>query len=299
MLFHFITFKEGGEELFKNDQLHRIANYGSQGVELFYIISGFVIYHSLKSREYVLGMYPVYLKKRFLRIFPPFLGVIALIALTPLLWNSPYPYSFEQLLQNASLVVDLFGNVEWLNPIFATLKVEFLFYFLIGFLVVFMRKNEWLYCLVVAISLIAILLFPTIEIVHNAPFFLVGIALSEISSREKVVLNYAIIAACILIVGILFPVEDLVVTVLALIFLVWVKIKNTFLEKIGQFSYSLYLVHGLSGGLCIYVLRKQTFVVLNPWLTLVIALSVAIGFAYAYYRIVEKKSIQWSKKVNY
>ncbi len=295
--FHFITFEDAQGALFQNESLRRYAEFGAQGVELFYIISGFVIYNSLTSRDYTFKMYPRYLLKRFLRIFPPFLGAILLICLTPFIWKGLYPYSFNQIVQNASLTVDLFGNTYWLNPIFATLKVEFLFYLIIGFLVIFMAKNTWFYLIVSGLALICVLFFPTVDLVHNVPFFLIGIACSQVYKSKDEVLNYSLIAASLTMITFRFFPEDVVIAVIAIVFLLWIRIKSRFLERIGEFSYSLYLVHGLSGGLVLYVCKSGKLGELNPWLTLFLSVTAAIVSAYVFFRIVEKRAMRWSKGI--
>lgn len=297
--FHFITFSDAEGQLFKNETLREIAGFGAQGVELFYIISGFVIYNSLSKRRFTLSNYPNYLQKRFLRIFPPFLCAVLLICLTPLIWKAPYPYAPGQIVQNATLTVDLFGNTEWLNPIFATLKVEFLFYLVIGLLAVFMMRNSWIYVSVVCLSLISVLFFPTVDLVHNIPFFLIGIACSRVYSGKEITVNYALILACCVMIGVLFPLEDLVISVAGVVFLLWVRIKSVWLEKIGQFSYSLYLVHGLSGGLFLYIAKSQKVIVLNPWVIVVLSTAVAIVSAYVFFLIIEKRAMRWSKRISY
>lgn len=294
--FHFITFEDENGPLFANSGLRSVANFGSQGVELFYIISGFVIYHSLLRKETTFKTYPVYLKKRFLRIFPPFLATVFLICLTPFIWNGVYPYTSSQIIQNATLSVDLFKDTTWLNPIFATLKVEFLFYLVIGFSVVFMRRNAWIYTIVCGISLISVVFFPTIDIVHTIPLFLIGIACSEIYKSHNAFLNYSILVASLMLLAFLFPLEDLIIAICSIVLLLWLKIKSKWLEKIGEFSYSLYLVHGLSGGLALYLCKTQKVIALNPWITLFIAFSVALGSAYLFFLIIEKRAIRWSKK---
>ena len=47
MGFHFITWNNGIGDIYWNETVKGIATYGAQGVELFYIISGFVITFAL------------------------------------------------------------------------------------------------------------------------------------------------------------------------------------------------------------------------------------------------------------
>ncbi len=299
LLFHFISFSDAKGPLIENELVRKYSEFGAQGVELFYIISGFVIYYSLTSTSFGIQNYPKYLLKRFARIFPPFLGTIALICIAPYFFGWPFPYSAKQLLENATLSVDLFKDTQWMNPIFVTLKVEFLFYLVIGLLVIPLHKTIWSYALITFSALISAYYFHSIDLVHNIPFFLIGIACSEIYRSRSLVLNYSLIAACLVFLYLIFPMEDVVISVIGVVFLLWVKIKSIWLESIGKFSYSLYLTHGFSGGLFLYYCKNQRHVDWNPWVYFTCAVLGAIVFAYCYYRVIEQRSIRWSKSIKY
>jgi peptidoglycan/LPS O-acetylase OafA/YrhL len=299
IVFHFISFSDAKGPLVPQEAIRKYSEFGAQGVELFYIISGFVIYYSLTNSSFRIALYPKYLLKRFARIFPPFLGTIVLICLVPFVFGWPFPYSAGQLIQNATLTVDLFHNTEWMNPIFVTLKVEFLFYLVIGLLVVPMRKTNWSYGLIAFSILVLTGYFHSIDLVHNAPFFLIGMACSEIYKAHQVILNYVLIVVCFGFIYFVFPLEDVVISGIGVTFLLWIIIKSSWLEKVGRFSYSIYLTHGFSGGSFLYYCKNQDRVDWNPWVYVACAVCVAIVFAYCYYLVVEKRAIRWSKKIRY
>ena len=299
LVFHFLSFSGAEGFLIKNVDLRQFSKFGAQGVELFYIISGFVIYYSLSNTNSASYNYLKYLGKRFARIFPPFLGTLILICLVALIWKGDYGYSAKQILQNATLTVDLFRNSEWMNPIFVTLKVEFLFYLVIGFLVIWMRKSPWIYGSILVLSLLCVPFFHAVDVIHNIPFFAAGIACSEIYQSKNILLNRFILAGSLLILFLIFPWEDILVLGIGITFLLWVKIKSAWLEWMGRFSYSLYLTHGLSGGLFLFVFKNEHYVNLNSWLALILATIVSITFAYGYYLLVERPAMRLSRKVSY
>lgn len=299
LVFHFISFYGVDGFLVENALIRGYSRFGAQGVELFYIISGFVIYYSLTNTDSGIYSYYKYLLKRFARIFPPFLGTLALICLVAFIWKGAYPYDVKQILENATLTVDLFRDSEWMNPIFVTLKVEFSFYLVIGLLVILLRKHLLIYSLVLLAALIPVLFFHSIDLIHNIPFFIAGIACSEIYKSRNLPVNYALVICSLLVLLFLFPIEDTVVLVIGVSFILWVKIQSSWLEWIGQFSYSLYLTHGLAGGLFLFLVKNDKYLNLNSWLALILAVFVAIAFAYVYYRIIEKRAINWSKRIHY
>lgn len=299
LIFHFISFSDAKGPLIENETIRKYSEFGAQGVELFYIISGFVIYYSLTSTSFGIQNYPKYLLKRFARIFPPFLGTIVLICMVPFVFGWPFPYSVKQLLENATLTVDLFKDTQWMNPIFVTLKVEFLFYLVIGLLVIPLSRTIWSYALITFSVLISAYYFNFIDLIHNTPFFLIGIACSEIYRSRNVVLNYVLISSCFVFLYLIYPIEDMVIALIGVVFLLWITIKSVWLESIGHFSYSLYLTHGFSGGLFLSYCKNQTHVDWNPWAYFIMAFCGAVTFAYCYYRIIEKRSIRWSKRIWY
>ena len=299
LVFHFLSFEGTKGFLIDNEKIRAYSEFGAQGVELFYIISGFVIFYSLTNTDSKTYQYFTYLLKRFARIFPPFLGTLALICGVALIWKGAYPYTGKQVLENATLTVDLFQDSEWMNPIFITLKVEFLFYLIIGLLVIILRKHLVIYSLVLFAALVSVCFFRSIDLVHNIPFFVAGIACSEIYKSKNRLVNYLLIGCCLLVLGVFFPLEDLAVTVIGIVLILWLKIRSRALEWIGAFSYSLYLTHGLSGGLFLYLGKNDNYLDLNSWLAFLLALMIAITFAYCYYRVIEKRAIRWSKKIRY
>jgi peptidoglycan/LPS O-acetylase OafA/YrhL len=188
-----------------------------------------------------------------------------LICVIALVWKGAYPYTFKQVLENASLTVDLFNDTHWMNPIFVTLKVEFLFYLVIGLLVIPLSRSIWGYVLISCSALVATCYFYSVDLIHNTPFFLIGIACSEIYRSRNVILNYVLIGTCFVFLGMIYPMEDIVIALIGVIFLLWITIKSAWLESIGHFSYSLYLTHGFSGGLFLNYCKNQTHVNWNPW----------------------------------
>jgi peptidoglycan/LPS O-acetylase OafA/YrhL len=130
----------------------KLAAYGSLGVPLFFVLSGFVITASAEHiRQH--GRSPnAFLKARFLRIFPPFWVSILVVCAIPYLleaisslktghysWPSPRFLSLTALdwlqLTTLSKVFaaeggDLQGAFNPVNSVYWTLAIEFQFYLL-------------------------------------------------------------------------------------------------------------------------------------------------------------------------
>lgn len=127
--------------------------FGFSGVDFFFVLSGFIIFYA--NEEYVnhpAKIY-IYLKKRFIRIYPAYWIVIipicALFILFPEILNKPYDITFLNLIQTFTLFQDhpkIIG-VSW------TLSHEIYFYLLVGLLIV-SHKFLFLLILIIVLSII-------------------------------------------------------------------------------------------------------------------------------------------------
>jgi peptidoglycan/LPS O-acetylase OafA/YrhL len=110
--------------------------YGNLGVFLFFLISGFVILRTLERSE----NFFVFMKKRYLRLFPAMLCAVILIYVTA-------PYFFERV-NGTPTLLDTIAPLTFIHPIFYkivlglnlsifegpfwSLYVEFIFYIVFG-----------------------------------------------------------------------------------------------------------------------------------------------------------------------
>ena len=104
----------------------QVAKYGYLGVELFFLISGFVILYSTQNRTAL-----EFVKKRFLRLFPMFwLGLITIFLITNLpIWENKGP-DFGKFLWNLTMIPTAFGS-EWLDGAHWFLMRELQFYLVV------------------------------------------------------------------------------------------------------------------------------------------------------------------------
>lgn len=102
-----------------------LAKYGYLGVELFFLISGFVILYSTNRS-------PInFLKKRFLRLYPMYwLALIFIFAVTSLPWWENRGPSFGKFLLNLTMIPTAFGGT-WVDDAHWFLLRELQFYLFI------------------------------------------------------------------------------------------------------------------------------------------------------------------------
>jgi len=149
-----------------NRILKSSGTYGYLGVQVFFVISGFIIPYALARANYRLRDYCTFVFKRMLRLDPPYLVVIALIiplgylsAMTPGFNGPPYHVSLSQVMLHFAYL-NAFFKGNWLNPVFWTLAIEFQYYLMVGLLfpLISSRKRIVRYLLFAFLSILAFML---------------------------------------------------------------------------------------------------------------------------------------------
>ncbi|MCV6628465.1 MAG: acyltransferase [Flavobacteriaceae bacterium] len=139
--------------------LSGFSQYGYMGVDLFFIISGFVILMSASNSNIFR-----FLTSRISRLYPAYWFAVSLTALSIWLWDAKaMDVSWFQYLVNMTMLQGAFG-VENIDGVYWTLYVELRFYFLIGVMLLF-RKMKYVNYLMWFLIIVSILrLFISFEI---------------------------------------------------------------------------------------------------------------------------------------
>jgi len=289
MLFHYYSYFEG---TYYHYNAPRILHYGSLGVQLFFIISGFVISMTLTSSLNFIQ----FMKKRLIRLFPGML-ICSCITFTIFLLfdtNNLIPSSknvYNLILSNTFLPPALVNkllssNLRYIDPPYWSLWVEIQFYIVSGIIFFLSPKNYLrnygfftlitfsVYILVqskysINIEPVALrykigYLIDTFSLVKNNLWFLAGIVVYKMYTGE----NKKLIYLLLLIFAVqLILMDDLyakAITASFLIFFIFFIYKRDaiaflskkWISKIGVASYSIYLIHQNIGLLIIYNTTK-------------------------------------------
>jgi len=284
------------------------GTYGWLGVEVFFVISGFVIPLALLREQYSLSNYRTFLLKRLARLYPPYLASVALgfalLALYSIYKGQPrVNFDSSDLLLHLGFLNDLFGR-PWLNSIYWSLAIEIQFYLMIGLLFPLLFSSEpWQRYAGYAVFVLPIFALPSsIFLFHFSFLFLMGILRIQYSSGLLRRLEYLmLLIACSF--GILLA-DGLVVLYAALFavgVITFLKRRIPLLDNLGRISYSFYLLHGSLGSLVLFVLLRFIMVSgeLEELLALLLSVFATACFATVAYYLIERPAQRCSSRLDY
>ena len=297
--------------------LHTIGN---SGVDLFFVLSGYLIYGSLMNREQA---FLRFMRRRVQRIYPTFLVVLATYLVLSFVFpdESKLPTTLWSgsiyLFQNLLLLPGIFP-IEPIITVAWSLSYEMLYYLAIPAVIPLLKLRQrsaaWraLFFLTVAV---AFAIYCALSGGHvRLVMFIAGILLFESMKSRAVPAPSSPLAVATLVAGLLFMLMPIggslghaaKITALFLAFYVlclccfkrpfdWLAQAFTWtpLRWLGNMSYSYYLIHGLALKACFLVLaRVLPEVVLGPWvfwLLLPVTFVATLPPSIALYLLVERR----------
>lgn len=287
--------------------LHDIFRYGKYGVELFFVISGFVISFSMIKSNYQLINFATFFKKRLIRIEPPYLIVLGFCIIQIIFRNtinndfSLNGIDFLQIILHVGYLIP-FSNSNWMNIVFWTLAIEFQFYLIISILFPLIISRNFLRYLFYVLVLLFSVLFPLdYHIFYWLPLFVTGMNLA-LRYLEKVNFTEFLFTSFTLNLFIFYLYETpiFIFTLIPQIIIYYFPFyKNIILSFLGEISYSLYLIHTLTAFTVINIgfrfpdnLTIKSLIVLS-------AILITIFVSYVFYKFVEKPFLKIASNIKY
>lgn len=290
--------------------LSTFISRGWLGVDLFFILSGFILAYSYQGKmdEFQTNTYWNFLIKRFARIYPAHLFVLGLYAIIitsasilNLFNDQDGKFDGIDFIAQAFLIhgIGFFESTGWNMPSWSV-SSEALAYIYFPLLILPLQKlTRASYHLIVIISILLITIWLAWNFNHAQKFmlnfeyswirilteFVMGICLfhvTQISSKRK---SYGLLAAamvgCIFFQGLVdssfFDFMYLIyfmVLIHALALIPTYK-RIPFFTKLGEVSYSFYLIHSLIIILLNQLIRKVSFLEQHSLLSLLLFLIIA------------------------
>jgi len=305
----FFHFTHGNPDFLNNTNiLFQVGRYGFLGVDVFFVISGFVIPYSMYRGRFSFGKIGLFLGKRFIRIEPPYiLSIIMVVSLNWISTLSPYYKGAPFQIDSTALALHLgylnaFFEFPWVNDVYWTLAIEFQYYILIALIFpLLIHPKKWIAYLTLTIFGMLGFFITRHSLIFNYGFlFIVGILLFQfrIGYLEKSHFG-AMLLIALLIIFIKFDHRYLIAALLPYFFITYFIFNDRISKFLGNISYSIYLIHIPIGGRIINL--TETFIQneLLRSLFVFVALAVSIFAAWVFYRIIEKPSQELAKRINY
>jgi len=306
-----------------------VFNWGSLGVAIFFVLSGFVIAHSLREAKIDLAYFRRFSLRRFARLTPPYYVSIVITLGFALLSSyvkgeafapGKTPLSSERLFAHLFYLQDIF-RLGHINDVYWTLCLEIQFYLVFCAL---LGLAQWLNyswnlrfsrAVVFVPAAVLAALFPMGVFEDNGRAFIFlplwyGFLLGVFaywSWRDKLKpMYFYFYSALLLTAGVLKSAGFVLACVIAAILLlevgranciqVWLKWR--WLQFLGQISYSLYLTHVPILGAAFFIgyklLHRNALI---EAFCLLIGILICVGFAAITWQLIEKPSINLSQKV--
>ena len=283
-----------------------LHSVGWLGVDIFFVISGFVIPLSLHGKGYSVRSFPNFLLKRLVRLEPPYL---ASIGLTLLLWHlsamSPgfqgwYPdYSIAQIAFHLFYAIPL-TSYSWINPVYWSLAYEFVFYIAAGLLFSSLIARPIEVTVLTIAAFAAAYFFMELSIDVRVLEFGVGVLLMRFSVDVAQCVRIGLwIGACLALIfwfGALMTGVVVLLTSSAILFLREIQCgKLAFF--VGGISYSLFLTHVAIGGRVVNLGRRFGEGAMYDIVVIAIALAISILFAVLFARFIEGPALRASRRI--
>ncbi len=296
-------------------------NLGVAGVDLFFIISGFIIFYSLQKRNDFKG----FVISRFSRLYPAYWVSVCITSVLVMINGGKIELS--DFFVNLTMLQGYF-QVEDIDGAYWTLGIELFFYGLIILPFVFRKTAQLEHYIWISLSAIyfwhylGILYFPNIhdraskmfQFVNHAPLFFAGIFFYLIGFQKATPLRYFGVLVCFALSCYLHNFYGRTQWVITFTEHVWLLlfffgaffllisnrlsfVVNRVTLFLGSISYSLYLIHQRIGTEVLRPLLQRYLPTLTPnWVFSLVLLLISILLAYAITVWVEKPCMKFIRK---
>lgn len=258
-LVHYASLADPSGAVWLSQPLH---DMGNAGVDLFFVLSGFLIYGSLVSREQA---FLPYMARRIRRIYPAFLAVFAAYCVLSILFPAqskiPPHGAFWYLLQNLLLLPGMLP-IEPMITVAWSLSYEMFYYIVMPGIVFFLRPLDpkRRIPIIVASAILTVIYCSLFGGHIRLVMFMSGMLLYESVKRGTAPGGMpAALALALGLAAAIAPIPGTIeIAILAVSFYLFGlhcfvrpqgRLARVFtwtpLRRLGNMSYSYYLVHGL------------------------------------------------------
>lgn len=250
--------------------LSPVTQYGFLGVQLFFMISGFVIALSLNTanspRRFLLN--------RFIRLYPAFIICMTITVVYVKEFSNFPPYSIKEITLNATMLGEVL-RVRLINGAYWSLSVEWLFYFMVAIVLATIGTRRLIWFLWTWLALSAVQIFFDLGYLKLAlalrytPYFVAGASFYLIARKESPLLPLSLLCAISFPVSVYWAIKRaddyqnianlnplIIALVIAVFYALLARLSKfdsyffsfkTIFALAGRASYPLYLIHETIG----------------------------------------------------
>lgn len=302
-------FTNGSSLVTKGSWLQISGKFGYLGVEVFFVISGFIIPYAMYQRGYKLPHdASSFIIRRLIRLEPAYL---ISVAINIALWSAsaallpatalPMPENIVSVTLAHVAYMAPWLNMPWFSPVYWSLAIEFQYYIFILIFgpLLFANNRWWIRIFFVLISALSLVETDSRLFVHYLPLFGIGfLQFVRTTGRLKSweIISWIVAMSLIALNNVGLPASCAGLLSAFVIAFPWPRVPRP-LIFLGTISYSMYLMHVPVGGRVINLSTRLPNTEYKELLGLGLALIASIGAAYIFYRLIERPTASWSYNI--
>ena len=302
-LFH---FTHGNPRFLSVGLLHSAGAYGWAGVDIFFVISGFIIPMSLHRSGYSVRNFFTFVWRRIVRLDPPYLVSIVVVimlayasSMAPGFQGERFVLSLPRLFLHIGYLNGFFG-VPWYSDIYWTLAIELQFYLLMGLIYPLLvdRRDE------IGTSVLALLALSGFAM--SSPAYLTAWIFPFLMGITAFRFRSGLVSLPVFLVQVLaasagtratlgpLPFFETMISTGAIAFVTMPPIRVV--AFFGAISYPLYLLHITIGGRVINIAARLQLTPAGKLGAVFAAFALSTAAAYVLHQQVEVPAQRWSRR---
>ncbi len=309
--------------------IDRVINLGFLGVDMFFVISGFVIALTLYQRLASIGEWGRFFVRRQLRLDPPYWTAIVLTIISGIAVNRAHPGAGAPVPSVSDVIAHIFYLQDFLGikqivGVFWTLCLEVQFYLFFGLTMLLLAKSKlsgrtfmWLMLPLYVLSIVCfwgVVPFPRGLFIPRWFEFFTGVVLFMYwrGQLNRTVLGaYLGVLVAALIISPQIHHNEAIVTLVSLLlislmFLFAIEsggiktwLAAPLLRYLGDISYSLYIMHAVVGIRLLKLLVHPQNSASYAWFMFAVGLLLSVAASDLLFRVIERPSMNLSHRLKW
>jgi peptidoglycan/LPS O-acetylase OafA/YrhL len=257
--------------------------------------------------NYNLRQWPRFMLKRFVRLEPPYLlSILVAVAyfyarrFVPSSADVDLLPSTKNLLLHVGYLIPFYKGETWLLGTYWTLAIEFQYYLLLSLIFPLLKGGLGSRSIFYVIFLcLPFLNTDEFFLPRHTPIFMIGISYwMLVSGNIRLPEYWSVNIVCIVIASLTLPPPNIVAGLLTLIVIYhWPNHQNRLLLFLGKISYSLYLLHLAVGAGIVNLMSHHFKASYQKPIVIIVGYLASVAAAYAFYLVIERPSLRWSKRL--